>query len=456
MKKLCSLLLACVLALSCAACAGNAETTSIVLWHSMSDEAGVLMADYVRQFNETIGKEKGIAVEAVYQGAYVDATTKMNNMLSAGQISMLPDVMQLDSTGKVNYAASGVAYTVDQAMADDETLHLDDYLPAAVQNWHFAGAQLGLPFATSTTVMYYNKTVLDEIWLENASGEGVDAYTQNANFSAPASLAEIAQLADQLNGRTAPDGSALTLYAAIPNTPTLANWLGQMGSYVVDKENGNEGSAETLACVESGALERFLTAWKQMYETGALKNEQGSLDGFIAGQQLLFTDSSSKLSGILEKVGDRFQVGVAYFPKSEPEAAFGATPSGSCLVMFDKQDENKKAAARELVKFLTGAQVQANLAMHTGYVPANQAAAQEAEYQQFLEAQPRYGIAFMQLLETPASMRSVTVGPAKDFYYAIQNNVSDMLDSDLTPKETAEYMQEELSSLLWQYNQANP
>lgn len=108
------------------------------------------------------------------------------------------------------------------------------------------------------------------------------------------------------------------------------------------------------------------------------------------------------------------------------------------------------------MKFLTGAQVQANLGMNTGYVPVHQAAEQEADYQQFVAEKPQYSVAFRQLQETPASMRSVTVGPSKDFYYAIQNNIFDMLDADLTPEETAEMMQEELSGLLWQYNQANP
>lgn len=439
MKKMLTLLLTLALVFSCTACAGAAENVKIVLWHSMSDTMGERMDEYVRQFNASVGQEKGIEVEAVYQGAYVDATTKMNNMLSAGQISSLPDVMQLDSTGKVNFAGSGVAYTVDQALLDDADWTLDDYLPAALKNWHFAGQQLGIPFAASTTVMYYNKTVLGD--------------------TAPRTLSEIAQLADTLAGQTAPDGSALTLLAAIPNTPYLGNWLGQMGSDLVNKENGNEGNADALACVENGALVRFLTEWKQMYTAGALDNQQGSTDAFIAGKQLLLIESSSKLSGIMNKVGENFEVGVAYFPgviSDEQGALVGATPSGSCLVMFDKQDDAKKAAARELVKFLTGAQVQANLGMNTGYVPVHQAAEQETDYQQFVAEKPQYGVAFRQLQETPASMRSVTVGPSKDFYYAIQNNIFDMLDADLTPEETAEIMQDELSGLLWQYNQANP
>ena len=61
-----------------------------------------------------------------------------------------------------------------------------------------------------------------------------------------------------------------------------------------------------------------------------------------------------------------------------------------------------------------------------------------------------------QLTQTPGSMRSVTVGPSKDFYYAIQNHVSDMLTRNLSPEETAALMIDELNGLLLQYSRANP
>ena len=91
------------------------EAIELTFWHSMSEEAGVLMNQYVREFNETVGAEKGIEVELVYQGQYSESVNKMNNMLSGRSYDTLPDVMQMDATGKVNYFASGVAYTADDA-----------------------------------------------------------------------------------------------------------------------------------------------------------------------------------------------------------------------------------------------------------------------------------------------------------------------------------------------------
>ena len=53
-------------------------------------------------------------------------------------------------------------------------------------------------------------------------------------------------------------------------------------------------------------------------------------------------------------------------------------------------------------------------------------------------------------------MRSVTVGPSADFYYAIMNDISDMLDSDLSVEETVRLMADDLNGMLAQYARANP
>ena len=43
--------------------------TSITLWHSMSEGAGALMDEFIQTFNDTVGKERGIHVDAVFRKA---------------------------------------------------------------------------------------------------------------------------------------------------------------------------------------------------------------------------------------------------------------------------------------------------------------------------------------------------------------------------------------------------
>lgn len=430
MKKLLSLLLALALFMGLTACA-QAETTRIVLWHSMSEEAGALMDKYVQEFNDTVGKEQGIQVEAVFQGTYAEAVTKMNGMLMNGQLDALPDVMQLDATGKVSFAAAENAYTVDAALAEHPEADLSGILAPALTNWQLSGAQLGLPFATSTTVTYYNKTALEA-----------------AGFAAPETLTDIGKMA-------ALAAEGVTVYACVPNTPTLANWLGQLGSDLVDNHNGTEGTATALDCVENGALAEFLTAWKDLYATGALANANASTDEFVAGRQLIMTSSSSSIASLLGRIGEAFELGVSGYPRVNENAAAGATVSGSCLVMFD-HGEARRAAAWALTGYLTSADVQADFARGTGYLPANAAAAESEAWQALIAEYPQYQVGLEQLMATPDTMRSVTVGPSADFYYAIMNDISDMLDSDLSVEETVEILGDDLNGMLEQYLRANP
>ena len=430
MKRFLALLLSVMLLASLTACA-KADPVRIVFWHSMSEEAGTLMEKYVKDFNETIGKEKGIEVSSVFQGAYADSVNKMNSILSSRQPDTLPDVMQMDATGKVSFASADTAYTIDQALIDHPEIDLSSLLAPAVANWQLSGVQLGLPFATSTTVTYYNKTALDA-----------------AGFAAPVTLRDIGALSP-----LAQDG--VTVYASIPNTPTLANWLGQLGSDLVNNHNGTEGNPTELACLDNGALAEFLTAWKELYQTGALINNSGSSDEFVAGRQLIMTSSSSSVTSLLERIGGAFELGIAPYPKVNENASFGATVSGSCLVMFDHGDE-RKAAAWEFVQYLTSAAIQADFAQGTGYLPSNAEAADSEIWQNLIKAYPQYQVGLDQLLQTPDTMRSVTVGPSADFYYGIINDISDMLEEDLSVEETVDLMADDLGGMLAQYARANP
>lgn len=414
------------------------QPVTIVLWHSMSESAGVLMEKYVKEFNETIGKELQITVESVFQGKYSDATTKLNSVLTAEDYKSLPDVMQIDATGKVAYATSGVAYTIDDVLQIDAEYDLGQILESPLKTWNYAGVQLGLPFSASTTITYYNKTMLD--------AAGVDA---------PETFAEIAALAGKLPATTA-DGQPVYAMASVPNTPTMSSWLGQLGSYVVNNMNGSEARATELVCIENGALETFLTEWKGMYDAGALLNQAlGTTDMFVAGQLALLPNSSSNTTTLLESIGSSFELGVAYYPKVNDAASVGASVSGAGIFMFDKGDDLKKAAAWELMKYLTSAEVQADFAAGTGYLPVNSGATEVAIYKDMVESKPISGIGMQQLMETPSTVRSVTVGPSVDFYNAIADNISAMLDDGWSVDEAVETLSEELTILLDDYNRAN-
>lgn len=454
MKKFAAVLMALMMTTAMAACGGNtssggkeqvasgtsvaglslgSQPVELTFWHSMSDENGALLEQLVKQFNDTKGKELNITVNPVYQGKYSDATTKLKAVLTSGDAAALPDVMQMDATAKILYAQSGHAYTLDRLLADHPDFNAASIYESLVNNWTYQNVRLGLPFAASTTVTYYNKTLLD------AAGAG-----------APSTLADIAALKTKLNGKVT------NVYTCLPNSASLNNWVQQLGGKLLDQDNGTLGNSSKLTAATDGTLKTFLTEWKALYQSGALENaDTTTTDAFVSGQTALMTGSTSSLSSVINKVGSRFEVGVCNFPLVNASAKVGATSSGSALMAFDKGDGLKMLAAWEFMQYLTGAEVQAQWSTGTGYLPVNTGTEQIQSYRDYVAKMPQFTVGVQQLAATPAAFTSVTIGPAADFYYAVQNNVSEMLTKDLSVEDTIANMTGELEGILNQYNQAN-
>lgn len=444
MKKIASTMLLLALSLSLVFAQGSQEKASssvelgsepvtITFWHCASDDAGLLMDKYIKDFNEN--NQYKITVNAIYQGQYSDATTLMKTIISAENYKELPDMMQLDATGKVDYYNSGKAFTIDDAVKEYSDDVKGDYVEAALGNWQFKGTQLGLPFASSTTITFYNADLLALAGWDHC----------------PDTFQDVIALKKDMEKA----GLSAATYGTVPSTPTLANWLGQLGSYVVNNSNGSESTATKLDCIDNGALKTFLTEWKAMYDNGAVMNQSLSVNQFINGEVAIVTNSSSNVNAILEKVNGKFNVGASTFLRVNDSASYGATVSGSCLVMFDSSDSLKKKATWEFMKYLTGKDVQTDFAINTGYIPSNKASVQTEEYQTLLAFNPMYKVGPEQLEKTPSSMRSVTVGPSADFYYGIMNGVSDMLKNNSSVDDALLSISTNLQGLLDQYARNN-
>ena len=419
---------------------------TVTFWHSMTDDAGLAFDGFVREFNAGPGAARQITVQAVFQGQYADATAKLRPLLQTRQTNALPDVMQIDATGIVDYLNTEYAYTVDEALAADRAYDIGQIMDAPLKAWNYGGRQLGLPVSASTTVMYYNKTILDAAGVR----------------SPPTSFEEIIEVARRLPP-TNVNNQRLAAFAQQPNTPLLANWIGQLpgrggagSSYVVDNRNGRDGDATRLVADTEGTLLTFLRAWKAMYDSGALLNVSDGLTNLFLTQQIaFFTSSTSSLTGLLNQIGGRFELGCTYFPRVSGTANYGAAVSGSALFMFNKGDRAKTEAAWEFVKYMCSAAVQARFAVATGYTPVNTGSANERAYADHIAAFPQAGVGPRQLAETSADMMGVIVGPSRNFYYEITNQVSAMLTENRTPDETVRSMATALNRLLEDYIDAN-
>ena len=118
MRKLILLLLVLLsaLALTAGGARESAENT-ITIWHSNSGRIGEAFETLIERFNDTVGKDNGIEVEAIYQGAANDVLTKVKAAAAQDQ-SSLPDIAQMDATAALDMKNADYLVTAEETGAE--------------------------------------------------------------------------------------------------------------------------------------------------------------------------------------------------------------------------------------------------------------------------------------------------------------------------------------------------
>ena len=103
--------------------------------------------------------------------------------------------------------------------------------------------------------------------------------------------------------------------------------------------------------------------------------------------------STGFLKKIGKKIGDRFDVRVAFLPKNKQ---YGTGLGGTSIGMF-KSNPKREAAIWKFVKWVTNSKWGAYWSENTGYVTTRKSSHELAGYQRFLETHPRYKVAAEQM-----------------------------------------------------------
>ncbi|GHO93599.1 putative ABC transporter-binding protein [Reticulibacter mediterranei] len=135
---------------------GTGSSTSLV-WLSEQDATGTYVA-LVNEFNQSIGKQKGIHVTSQQVVSTDDLLARYNNMLRARSASA--DVMSIDIVYPAQFAAS--QWTVPITEAQWPTSEREKYLPGPIQGCTYQGKLWAAPLRTDLGVMYYRKDLISQ------------------------------------------------------------------------------------------------------------------------------------------------------------------------------------------------------------------------------------------------------------------------------------------------------
>ncbi len=142
-----------VLLLLALAVPASAQVT-VTFWHSMDGPAGEAIDRFAQAFNAS---QKEYRVEVRYAGDYREAETKLVAALRTGTA---PTLFQAEIGFFPRLVAEGTLRPLDDLVSGLEPEFVADFYPAPWKYGVVKGVRYGLPFNTSTPVLFYNADAL--------------------------------------------------------------------------------------------------------------------------------------------------------------------------------------------------------------------------------------------------------------------------------------------------------
>ncbi len=421
-----------VMPVNCMA-ADIAEGTTITFWHAMGGVNGEALDHLVKEFNEN--NEYGIVVDSQYQGSYDDS---INKLKSAQLGNMGADLVQIYDIGTRFMIDSGWVIPM-QEMIDSEGYDVSD-LEENITAYYTIDEQLySMPFNSSTPILYYNKDMFEKAGIAEV----------------PGSLEGIAQIADDLVEKGGA-GEALSM--------GIYGWffeelMCKQGLAYVDQENGREAAATKVVFDENNGALNILNKWKELYDAGYAPNVgrggDSGLADFSAGKAAITLGSTASLKQILQDVNGTFEVGTAYFPSVTEEDQGGVSIGGASLWMLDNEDDTKKAATWEFVKYLVSAESQAYWNAQTGYFPVTTSAHEEPVFQENIAQYPQFQTAIDQLHDSAPEYAGALLSVFPEARAIVETEIENMLNGKESAEEAVGKMASQMNASIEDYNLLN-
>ncbi len=411
----------------------STENVNITFWHSMGGVNGEALTYLVDKFNNE--NDKGIHVDAQYQGEYDDS---INKLKSAQLGNMGADVVQIYDIGTRFMIDSGWIVPM-QDLIDKDNYDVSKIEPNIAAYYTVDNKLYSMPFNSSTPILYYNKDMFAKA--------GID--------KAPESFAEIEAASDALTSKGgAQNAISLGIYGWF-----FEQFICKQGLTYADNGNGRTKAASKVEFDSNGAALNILTAWKSLYDKGCTLNVgrggDSGLADFSAGKSAMTLGSTASLKQILQDVNGKFEVGTAYFPSVVDGSKGGVSIGGASLWALDNKDDAKQAASWEFIKFLISPESQAYWNANTGYFPVTTEAQNEQVYKDNMKEYPQFQTAIDQLHDSTPESAGALLSVFPEARQTVETEIENMLNGKQSPEDAVKAMADGINKSIEEYNTIN-
>ncbi|AXO14901.1 MULTISPECIES: extracellular solute-binding protein [Thalassospira] len=405
--------------------------TEITWWHAMDGALGDVVNQITEDFNASQDEYKLVSIN---KGGYEDTMTAG---IAAFRAKNQPNIIQIFDAGAATIinAKGAVKPVQDLLEANNVNFDINDYIPGV--RYFYAdsdGKMIGMPFNSSTPLLYYNKEALDKA--------GVDVPKTWQEFEAAAPKLKEA-------GYTA---------LAQSHSPWIffENFMSRHNLQMATANNGYD-STDVEILYNNDALKdhwQHVKDWKDAGYYGYYGRAWGAnQDAFVQQQVAMWIGSSGSFGGLRKSA--QFDFGASTLPYWEgtgdaPKSTF---IGGAALFAFSGHDAAQDAGVAEFFKFLTKPETQYYWHKETGYVPITNAAYELAKEDGYYKESPDAEVGITQLSEEGGEW---TKGYRLGFYVQIREVIYREVDKIMNGEETVDAafatIEEEANGLLKRFN----
>ena len=407
--------------------------TEITWWHAMGGALGEAVNDIAERFNAS---QSDYAITPVYKGNYEETLTATIAAFRAGE---QPNIVQVFDAGAATIiGATGAVIPAADLMADNGVdFDPNDYIEG-VRNFYAdpAGKMVGMPFNSSTPILYYN--------IEALEAAGVEP---------PKTWEEFAEIAPAIKEA----GYVPLAQSHLPWIFT-ENFMSRHNQQFATNANGYQGASGTeLMLSENAAIKAHFTAVKDWYDAGLFgwygTGWSDNQTPFAQGEVAMWIGSSASFGGLRQAMEAPFSATFLPYWDAVEGAGTNTFIGGAALFAMSGKTEAENVATAKFFEFLSTPEEQVQWHKDTGYVPITVASYELAKSQGYYDEVPQAEVGTQQLLLPGGEW---TKGYRMGFYVQIRDvmnrEYSRIFNGETTVEEAFETIDREGNALLERFS----
>ncbi len=402
--------------------------TEIQFWHAMGGRLGEVVEEIAVKYNES---QSEYTLVPTYKGGYEDTMTAGIAAFRAGEQPNLIQIFDAGAATIINAKGATVAVE-DLMMQHADGFDGSDYIEGV--RYFYAdtdGKMIGMPFNSSTPLLYYNK----------------DAFAEAGIANPPATWEEFEAIAPKLKeaGYTA---------LAQSHSPWIfsENFHSRHNLQLATGNNGYDGTDVKILYnndhmkMHWGKVKEWLDAGYYGFYGRAWGDNQ---DAFVQKEVAMWLGSSGSFGGLANSA--EFEFGATYLPywKSIIEEPMGTFIGGAALFAMSGKADEENAGVADFLAFLTSPDMQYLWHKETGYVPITNAAYDLAKSDGYYDSTPDAEVGILQLSQPGGEW---TKGYRLGYYVQIRDvmykHFDDIFSGEASVEEAFSAMEQESNDLL--------